>query len=222
MIKAVIFDVDDTLISTGEKTVSKFIEVAKKIGLRVPAEKEVARLLGLPWITMVDTLWPGIDIDYYIESYEKHKGKKLPTSCVSGAKEVVYKTKQDFFIGIITSRNHPTLVEVMDECGIDLALFDYLECNDQNEFAKPDPRVFNNLKKSLGSKGIEQDEILYVGDAIYDYLSASGAGLHFIAFLNGAYTREEFVEEGLDEKYTIENLNDLSVTIKGIEEKVRV
>jgi len=108
----------------------------------------------------------------------------------------------------------------MEKCGIDLEMFDYIEANDQNRYSKPDPRVFDNLKKKLTEKDIGLEEIVYVGDAIYDYLSASGAGLHFIAFLNGAYSKEEFMEEGLDEKLTVEKLSDLPQILDkiGVEE----
>jgi len=110
MIKAVIFDVDDTLIVTGRRTVQGLVEISKKIGLRVPTEREVARLLGLPWETMVQTLWPNVNLEDFIQSYEKYKTIHYPLECVVGAKEALDKVKSEgYLVGIITSRNNDTL-----------------------------------------------------------------------------------------------------------------
>jgi len=110
MIKAVIFDVDDTLILTGRRTVQGLVEISKKIGLRVPTEREVARLLGLPWETMVQTLWPNVNLEDFIQSYEKYKTIHYHLECVVGAKEALDKVKSEgYLVGIITSRNNDTL-----------------------------------------------------------------------------------------------------------------
>lgn len=223
MIEAVIFDVDDTLILTGDKTIYGLLEVSKKLKMRVPEREEVARLLGLPWETMVKTLWPEVDIEDFVRSYVKYKTTRMPLECVPGAKEAIENMQEDgYTLGIITSRNKDTLDKVMTKCGLDLGAFDYVECNDQNRYSKPDPRVFNNLKKYLHEKGTTEKETVYVGDAIYDYQAASGAGLHFIAFLNGAYSKKEFVDAGLDKEQTIKKLTDLSGVVSKLKEKVGV
>lgn len=216
MIKAVIFDVDETLINTGDNTCKGLTKTAQKLKLRVPEDKEMRRLFGLPWRALVCTLWPEIkdgdvlDIEYFNQKYMEHGCDEYPISSPPKTADILsLLKKKNLLLGIITSRRYQELPGILEQVGLDVSLFDYVEAHDHNGYGKPDPRVFNNLKKALEEKGIKSGESVYVGDAIYDYQAASGADINFIAFINGAYSEEDFIDAGLDTGLIVKSFNEL-------------
>lgn len=216
MIKAVIFDVDETLINTGDNTCGGLAKTAQNLKLRVPEDKEMRRLFGLPWRTLVCTLWPEIkdggvlDIEYFNQKYMEYGCDEYPISSPPKTADTLkLLKKKNILLGIITSRRYKELPGILKKVGFNVSLFDYVEAHDHNGYGKPDPRVFDNLKKALEEKGIKSEESVYVGDAIYDYQAASGAGLNFVAFINGAYSEEDFIDAGLDKDLTIKSFDGL-------------
>lgn len=209
MIKAVIFDFDDTLIRSSHSTIKGCIFASRTLGLRVPPENEVARLLGLPWSEVVKSLHPEIEEEDFNKAYIKCGGNE-GSYATKGAKVINKKLREaNIFTGIISSRDMNSIYDKLEKTGFDKTEFDHIEAHTKEKFSKPDPRVFNHLLQKLSKSKLLKSEIVYVGDAIYDYLAANGAGLNFIAFINGAYSKEEFMEAGLEERFTMESFEEL-------------
>ncbi len=208
MIKAVIFDFDDTLIYTQRICIKNYISAAKNLNMRVPTEREVVRLFGLPWPKIVEILWPEADLETFNEAYVQCRGKE-EYEAVKNAGETIKKLKQSFTLGILTSRRGSSIYRVMKETGYDKEDFKFIDTHNDGKISKPDPKVFNHFKNILDTEGIIAEETVYVGDAIFDYQAARDAGLHFIAFINGAYTGEEFIEEGLDKNLVMKSFKEL-------------
>ena len=99
--------------------------------------------------------------------------------------------------------------KVLKHYDFDLSDFRFIIATCNSKYHKPDPRAFDPVKKELLKERIKKEEILYVGDAIYDYQAVSGAGLNFVAVTNGAWTKEEFKEAGLSERFIIKFLKEL-------------
>ena len=213
MIKAVIFDFDDTLIRVWKSSTKKHIKVAEQLGLRIPALIEFGKLFGLPWDEAIARTWPEIDPNKFKEAFNRSKDK-TKHSLVNGVDDIIKNCKKEnLFLGIITSRELRRLNNIAKEIDLKIENFDYIQAEDQNRYKKPDPKVFDNLKKVLKRNNIIEEQTLYVGDAIYDYWAAKEAGLNFVAVLSGAWTKEEFVSEGLNEKFIMESLRELPTLI---------
>lgn len=63
------------------------------------------------------------------------------------------------------------------------------------DLAKPSPAAMVYFAESLG---VEPSEILYLGDNVTDYYSASDAGAHFIGVLSGSMTKDAWLREDPD------------------------
>jgi len=99
--------------------------------------------------------------------------------------------------GVVTSTNKSNLLMDLSLVGIDAEKYAYLQGADESEFHKPDPRVFNSIIEDLTLKGIKAEEILYVGDGIYDMEAARAAHIGFVGIPNGVTTNlNSFLEAG--------------------------
>ncbi len=215
MIRAVLFDFDDTLIHTQRICLANYISAAKIMNIRIPEKKEIARLFGLPWPQIVQKLWPGINEEVYNEAYIKCRGDER-YDAVENAKKIIQELKKNgLVLGILTSRGKSSIYRVIEETGFDKEDFQFIDAHHDGKYAKPNSRVFDYLKNTLSVVGINADETIYIGDSIYDYQAASGAGLHFIAFINGAYSGEEFIKAGLDNNLVMKSFQELPSLLAG-------
>ncbi len=57
MIKAIIFDVDDTLINFSRLATPIHIKVAKKLKIKIPNKTQLNRLYGTPWKNIANKFW---------------------------------------------------------------------------------------------------------------------------------------------------------------------
>lgn len=70
---------------------------------------------------------------------------------------------------------------------------DFTQTADENEFKKPDPRVFDSMVESLK---VSPDSTVYIGDEIKDFEAATSAGLQFIGVETGMANRRDFIDAG--------------------------
>jgi len=216
MIKAIIFDVDDTLIDSGKAMAKTYIKVARNLDIRIPEELEVAKLNGLPGPKMVETLWPNLDHKVFKQEYSKVRASRYDV--FPSVKEVIDSLKKkSYLLGILTSRKLLTLEERFSQAGIDIKNFEFLTTTSNSSYHKPDPRVFDSLKAHLRKNGISGQEALYVGDSMYDFEAATRAGLSFVCVLQGAWTKEEFLQAGLRSASILKSLRDLPIVLEAMD-----
>jgi len=206
MIKAIIFDVDGTLVDSNEIAVKCIQKSAKELNLKIPDRNKIHSFWGRSLKYMVNNLWKNYDHHkfrrYYFNCLEKHKIKQIP-----GAKAVIKKLKKEYVLGIVSGKARLTMLRQFKYMGIDKNDFKFLLSADDTKFHKPDPKVFAKGVRKL--KGINKKEILYVGDFIMDYLAAKIEGFQFVAVLSGFGKRKEFLENGLKNKNILKSIKDL-------------
>jgi len=92
-------------------------------------------------------------------------------------------------IGIVTSKFRYRIEE-------GLALFDAAHLIDHivgyEDVAKPKPDP-EGIGKAMAHLGCQKDQVLFVGDSLYDANAAANAGVDFAAVLNGTTEREAFM-----------------------------
>ncbi len=75
---------------------------------------------------------------------------------------------------------------------------------------KPDGRSFDPIIAHAASRGIDKNEILFVGDAHADLCAARSAGIRFVGVLTGVLNKREYWRElGLSDKDIINSIDDL-------------
>ena len=108
-IRAILFDVDDTLIHYTRCATTWHIKAAKELGLRVPTAKEFKQAWGLPWDSLIKKLWPRASVGEFKEAYKKASGGKK-VRAVEGVLTALKKLKdKKIVLGIVTSRSAESL-----------------------------------------------------------------------------------------------------------------
>ena len=171
--KAIIFDVDGTLLDTEKSVITSLKETLLEVEGRTYAYEDLFFALGIPGkkameileIQNTDTFmkhWLKLDHDY-----------EYMNAVFPGIQEVLKALKeQGVRLGVVTSRER-------SECDRFLELYDlgdYFEvasCAGEAAHSKPAPDPLLNVLEQLN---VAPSEALYVGDAVYDMLCADSAG----------------------------------------------
>jgi phosphoglycolate phosphatase len=203
-IRAVVFDLDDTLVEskvdfskfkrlviqriaaygddisfyspneTIVKIVARFEERMRGRGLD---EKEIRAMLA-----ELDRIMDGVELERVSE-----------TTAIDGAAELLsYLRKKGMRIGILTRGCEEYALTALRITGIE-ALVDKVECRNSNSKAKPDPDSYLNLVRVLG---VPKEETVFVGDHPIDAQCAKNAGVPFIAVRTGDVPDDDLRKAG--------------------------
>ena len=174
MIKAVVFDLDDTLISEYDYIKSGYTVIAKKIKNDFNIEKETSEIYNLMLNifkkdsrNVFNTLLNELNVEYdenYIKELVKVYREHIPSinffddviPCIEKLKENGIKLGIITDGYIITQKNKLKILNAYE-------LFDKIIITDElgKEFWKPNPRPFEMMKEYFN---IEYEEMMYVGD----------------------------------------------------------
>lgn len=225
--KAVIYDLDNTLLSTNtfvfeliKKTAQ---EVAKNISFEIPSDSFIKSIQkeNLPFEEIFTKLFPN-PIGYYnaeplanlILARYRSTAKDLHFESTPQGNNVVKQLKQEGIIqGIVTNRVKMAQ-ERLNQAGY-IVPFEFLTAPQREEDRKPNPAVFREPFEILKIKGIGIKEIVSVGDHLDDFAACKNAGIRFCAVLTGLTTKEEFLAQGLETKDIFENLEQFKQSIFG-------
>jgi HAD superfamily hydrolase (TIGR01549 family) len=210
MIKAIIFDVDDTLLRYSEVATLCFQQTALKLKLKKYSLEEIAKCFGTPSKKFIKKLWPSANV----ENFKRMTYQKILTQKVKpfpGAISIIKKISKKYKLGLLSSKSPILMYPHLKQIHLSKDLFEFIYSSGDVKYHKPDPRVFN---KPLNKLKIPPNEILYVGDAIYDAKAAIAAKLNFVAILTGHYSKEDFQKIGLKNTNILKSLNELPKWLK--------
>ncbi len=183
MIKGVVFDVDGTLIDTGDAIIASLQKVLlEELGREYPRE-ELYFAFGIPGEVTLKSF--GIeDIEGALGRWVKYLGEFDGTIRIfEGIESCLDKLKtRDIKLGIVTSKSREEFESGFVPMGLG-DYFDYVVCADDTERHKPYPEPMLKLLELSGSK---PEEIIFIGDTKYDKECAAGAGVKFGLALWGA------------------------------------
>lgn len=206
MIKAIIFDFDDTLIATIKGAYEKHMVVGRKLGMPKVSRRRFLECWGPPWQKLLPMLWD--DVSYsdfkktYINMFEKHSKYTM----IKGARQTLEKlAKKGYPLYILTSRDKTTLAKVMKYLNLN-SHFIGIHAMEHGKFHKPDPRVFTGF---LRKHKLKAKECLYIGDLTIDYQAASNAGLQHVSVTTGSHNKAKFLKEGIKSTTILRSVKDL-------------
>ncbi len=188
-VKAVILDIDGTLIDSCGMIFDRHFEAARKMKLPEVHFKDYASKPG-SWEEAIESMWPGVDIEEF-----KRVFRSLPYAkckAIPGAMKTVERLKEKYVVGIVTGNETRNAVSYLEECGFNTSVFDFIHGEDTNGVVKPNKGVFDSALRLLESKGIQKDSAVYVGDSVMDEMACNSAGIRFIGVLTGFSKREDF------------------------------
>lgn len=223
MIKAVIFDLDDTLISEKEYIKSGFkqvaINISEKYNLDINKVYEI--LLDTfeedsknVFNRSLDKLNISYEIDDIKKLVEIYRGHKPDIKLYDDAKYILdWLHNKGIKLGLITDGYKITQRKKLEALNID-DYFEHIVVTDElgREFWKPHRRSYEIMKDNLNFK---YDEMVYVGDNISkDFVTANKLGMNtvFINRIEGVYSKIKIDKEYLA-NLEVENLKELESLI---------
>jgi HAD superfamily hydrolase (TIGR01509 family) len=195
--KAIIFDLDGTLINSMPYHELAFKDLLLEHGVRID-EKNLKKLLGLSTRLILKGLKKKYKFKENIENLREerryHYFKFLGTKNIifPGVMKKLEKLRLDYKIAIATGSSFVTYNHSADE---DFKkMFDaVVTINDvKKERGKPFPDQLLLAAKQLK---VKPRECLMIGDSIYDGLAAKRAKMDFIGVLTGYTTKKELAKE---------------------------
>ncbi|WP_054853814.1 HAD family hydrolase [Vulcanisaeta distributa] len=181
-IKAVIFDLDGTLVDTVPLHVASWIETCKRLGFPpIPTMEYVRTLMGLRALDIAKRLCGDIIAEKALEiKNEVYLSLLDRARTIDGATELLSALKdRGFIIGIVTSSSRRVAIKVLEVTGLHKYV-DALVAGDDVNRGKPDPEP---LLRILNSLGLDVHEVVVVGDSRYDVEMALNAGVSIVFFL---------------------------------------
>jgi pyrophosphatase PpaX len=189
-IKAVLFDLDGTLVDSLEAIVNAVEKALELIGLKCDSAK-IVKMIGLPLENIFGVLAPNLSeqeiwqlVDKYREYYMAHHLEN--TTIHPSAQMVLRKLKaKGLKLGIITDKYRRPVMDVLSHFGI-TELFDVVVTGYEVKKHKPEPDIVLEATKRLG---VKPEQCVVVGDSPVDVESGKRAGAFTIAVLSNTYDR---------------------------------
>lgn len=206
MIKAIIFDMDDTLIQTIKvKWQALKLTSLNHYGL-ILTDENIKKHWGLPFEIFISKVLPEIPDTKDFKAKYINVSKSFSAEAHPKASEILTTLSNSFVLGAVTATPRDLIEKDLFDAKIDMNLFSFIQTSDETEFHKPNSRVFDPVIQKLSQKNITKDATIYVGDSILDYQAARDAGLKFLAVTTGINKKEDFLKQGLEKKYINHNL----------------
>ena len=183
--KHIVFDIDGTLIDT-EKAVLKSLQATlKEYQNRVVAIDELRFALGIPGEITLQKL--GIpDIKEANATWNKYMSEFAYTIAVfDGIERVLSDLRSSGFeLGIISSKTHKEYKADFSPFALE-KYFGTVICFEDSVTPKPTAAPMLAYLKQTGAN---PDEVIYIGDTIYDMQCAKNAGVDFGLALWGCHS----------------------------------
>ncbi|GFZ31629.1 pyrophosphatase PpaX [Clostridium zeae] len=174
MIKAVLFDLDGTLLDTNELIINSFKHVFENILKIQVSEAEITKKFGMPLSSSFKD-YTDSRIDELVVAYRAYNEERHDTMCYAfdGVKELLDKLKgMGIKIGIVTSKRKKLAEKGMKIAGI-LEYMDVIITPECTENHKPhgEPAL-----KACSELNILPSEAIMVGDSHLDIMCGKSAG----------------------------------------------
>ena len=195
--KAVIFDLDGTLINSLPYHVLSFKDLLLERGVRVD-DNYLKKLIGLPTEVILKELEHKYRIKENIHNlreerryhYFKFLGKRDIT--FPGVKKFLGELRLDYKLAVATGSSKVILIHSTDK---DFqGLFDVVVTINEVKKGKPSPEQLFLAVKRLK---VKKQECLFIGDSIYDAIASKTAGIDFIGVTTGYIQSKEFKENSV-------------------------
>lgn len=214
MYKAVIFDLDGTLLNTLTDLYNSVNHALRAFGFPERTIDEVRRFIGNGVKKLMERSTPeGTDeetnakcLDAFREHYLQHMADN--TAPYNGVNELIEKLEaRGIRTAVVSNKLHSAVVELCKDYfpGIECAIGVSIE-----EERKPNPV---NVLKVLDTFGLKSDECIYVGDSEVDVETAHNASLKCIGVTWGFRDEDELIENGAD--FIVHNTDEVLKQVSG-------
>lgn len=195
-VRAVVFDLDGTLVDTPRAIVSTFSAAFAELGapaqeaaairatIGMPLEKAFGSLLGIA----PDDPLVILGIEHYQRFFKELILPSAPDLLIDGVAEgLAGLADAEVALAVATSKYHRSADTLLDAAGL-LDLFAVVVGADDVSNPKPHPE---SGEKALAELGLPASAAVMVGDTTHDLLMARAAGMRSIGVTYGVHDRTE-------------------------------
>lgn len=196
MIKAVVFDLDDTLLQTRETKFAAIKYAGEHFYGQSISDETINSHWGKPFREFTALVFGDVDsVDGIISNYksivQQFKNREHP-----GTRETLELLFPHYKVCILSSAAQSLVMYDLETAGLPIQKFTFIQAAEDTDVHKPDPKVFIPTLKVLHDLEIEPNSVLYIGDIVSDYVAANGAGVHFRGIADRTISQAEFEKAG--------------------------
>src|SRR5215213_551803 len=204
VIKAVIFDVDGTLVDSNDLHVMAWQEAFRGCGKEVGYDA-LHEQMGKGGDQLMPVFCSHEELDSFGEELEQSRTELFTSDYLPRVRpfpkvrELFERIKAD---GLSVALASSAKEEELERHKQSLRVEDLLEAAasaDDAERSKPHPDIFQAALADLGD--VEPEEAVVVGDTPYDAIAAGKAGMRAIGLLSGGFSEEDLRAAGAVEIY---------------------
>jgi HAD superfamily hydrolase (TIGR01509 family) len=204
MIKAVIFDVDGTLVDSNKLHIEAWQEAFMRYGKEVTYD-ELHEQMGKGGDQLMPVFCSPEELDRFGEELERSRTALFASNYLPRVRsfprvrELFERIKAN---GMAIALASSAKAEELEQHKQSLRIADLLEAAtsaDDAERSKPHPDIFQAAL--AGIKDVAPKEAVVIGDTPYDVIAAAKAGMRTICLLSGGFTEEALRAAGAVEIY---------------------
>ena len=192
MPRAVIFDVDGTLVDSNDAHAHAWVEAAAERGFSITFE-EVRSLIGMGGDKVLPLLTGLSEEDPEGHELKEHRGEVfrerwLPkVKAFPGVRELALRLQEaGIKLVVASSASEEDLSELLERAGV-ADLVESSTSSDDAEESKPDPDI---VQAALARCGCAPHEAVMVGDTPYDVEACQRAGVPIVGVRCGGWSAE--------------------------------
>lgn len=191
MLKAVLFDLDGTLLDTGKGVVKSVEYTIKKMGFRSLTQEELESFVGPPIKNKLKTEFD-LDEATAIEGmnvFRKHYGEEdiYIAEPYDGIEDLLVELRKlNIKTGVATYKREDQATKLLQKKGL-YQFFDVVHGSDPDgKLSKADV-----VRLCIDDLGCQPTQVVMVGDSDNDAIGASSVGSHFIGVTYGYGFKDE-------------------------------
>ncbi|ORU01077.1 Inorganic pyrophospatase PpaX [Anaerovibrio sp. JC8] len=188
------FDFDYTLVNSEKGIVGCFIKTLEELNLPQKPWDEMKLTIGMPMLDAITRVSGITDLGEkrrFLTIYKKYAAELMTpnTEFFPDTIATLEKLKAaGCTVGIISTKTRHRIEEKFQQDGYE-HLIDFIIGSEDTTASKPDPQGIN---MAIQRTGAALEDIIYVGDSLYDAGAAQNAGVDFAAVLTGNTVKEAF------------------------------
>ncbi len=189
-IRAVILDLDGTLVDSNDQHARAFVEAAGELGIASPAYERVRGLIGKGGDKLLPEAFSIAEESPEGAALDERKGEIFRTRYAPhlrptrGAADLLRRFRDDGLrLVVATSASDEDLAVLLARAGVTDLVDDCTTASDV-ESSKPDPDV---VHAALKLAGVPAENAVMIGDTPYDIEAARRAGIRVIAVRTGGW-----------------------------------